>query len=105
MREAAPGNEDEAAGSAGETGAGANAKATVRCLVAVLAVIYYYEASIITGCPRAIQYIQANKVAKEAEPSVTEASPDDNDKEQAAGYSWVTGAGADANVAIRRLVA
>ena len=103
MREAAPGNEEQAAGSAGETGAGANAKAAVRRLVAVLTVIYYYQASNITGCRRAIQYFQANKEAKEAEPSVSKASP--NDKEQAAGYSGVTGAGANANAAVRRLVA
>ena len=103
MREAAPGNEEQAAGSAGETGAGANAKAAVRRLVAVLTVIYYYQASNITGCRRAIQYFQANKDAKEAGPSVSKASL--NDKEQAAGYSGVTGAGANANAAVRRLVA
>ena len=103
VRDAAPANKEQAAGSAGEMGAGANAKAAVRCLVAVLTVIYYYQASNITGCHRVIQYFQANKEAKEAEPSVSKASP--NDKEQAAGYSRVMGAGANANAAVRHLVA
>jgi len=39
--EAAPANKEQDAGSAGETGAGANAKAAVRCLVTALTVIYY----------------------------------------------------------------
>ena len=79
VKEAAPANKEQAVGSAGETGAGENAKADVRRLVAVLTVIYYYQASNITGCRRAIQYFQANKEATEAEPSVSKASP--NDKE------------------------
>jgi hypothetical protein len=96
--DAAPANKEQAAGSAGEMGAGANAKAAVRCLVAVLTVICYCQASNITGCHRAIQYFQANKEAKEAEPSVSKASP--NDKEQAAGYSGVTGTGDDAHATV-----
>ena len=101
--EAAPGNKEQAAGSAGETGVGANAKVDVRSLVAVLTVMYYYQASNITGCPHAIQYFQANKEAKEAEPSVSKASQ--NDKEQAAGYLGVSVGGINANVAVRHLVA
>ena len=98
MKEAAPANKEQAVGSAGEMGAGANAKATVICLVAVLAVKYHYQVSNITGCRCAIQCFQANKEATEAEPSVSKASP--NDKEQAAGYSGVTGTGDDANAAV-----
>jgi len=51
MREAAPSNKDQAAGPTGETETGAKAKSAVRRLVAGLTVIYYYQASNITGCP------------------------------------------------------
>ena len=101
--EATLGNKEQFAGSAGETGVGDNAKVAVRSLVAVLTVMYYYQASNITGCPHVIQYFQANKDAKEAEPSVSKASQ--NDKEQAAGYLGVSVGGINANVAVRHLVA
>jgi len=53
--EAVPANKEQNAGSAGKTGACANAKAAVRCLVAVLTVACYYQTSNITDCRRAIQ--------------------------------------------------
>ena len=101
--EAAPANKEQDAGSAGETGAGANAKAAVRYIVAVLTVVYYYQTSNITGCRRIIQSFQANKEATEEDPSVSKGSP--NDKEQSAGCSGVMGIVAGANAAVRRLVA
>ena len=53
VSKASPKHKEQAAGSAGETGSGANAnaKAAVRRLVAGLTVIYYHQASNITGCP------------------------------------------------------
>ena len=101
--EAVPANKEQDAGSAGKMGACANAKAAVRCLVAAMTVACYYQTSNTTGCRRIIQYFQANREATEEDPSVSKGSP--NDKEQSAGCSGVLGTGADANVAVRRLIA
>ena len=69
--EAVTANKEQNAGSAGKTGACANAKAAVRCLVAVLTVACYYQTSNITDCRRAIQYFEANKEPTEGDPSVS----------------------------------
>ena len=93
-----PANKEQDAGSAGKTGACANARASVRCLVGVLTVACYYQTSNITGCHRVIQYFQANKEETEEDPSMSKGSL--NDKEQSAGCSGVMGTGADANAAV-----